>query len=160
MKQDGLLLAAGGNDASGNAHASTEIYAFPTVKTNAADYPPGTTVNITGSGFTPGEAVAITLVESPLLDTHGPYTVTADGNGNISDSSFTTDLHDVNVKFWLSAVGAQSGLKAQNTFTDAPGETPANSVSCTSASVTAGTAVTCTATSDNSGGTNGAPQGR
>jgi Bacterial Ig-like domain (group 3)/Kelch motif/Galactose oxidase, central domain len=118
MQQDGLLLAAGGTDASGNTLASTELYAFPTVKTDQADYPPGTTVNITGRGFTPGEAVTITLVESPLFDTHGPYTVTADGNGNITDSSFTTDLHDENVRFWLSATGSQSGLVAQNTFTD------------------------------------------
>src|SRR5207245_8375245 len=77
MQQDGLLLAAGGTDASGNTLASTELYAFPTVKTDQADYPPGTTVNITGSGFTPGETVTITLVESPLIDTHGPYTITA-----------------------------------------------------------------------------------
>lgn len=119
MQQDGLLLAAGGTDASANTLASTELYAFPTVKTDQADYPPGTTVNITGSGFQPNETVTITLVESPLFDTHGPYTVTADGNGNISDSSFTTDIHDENVRFWLSATGSQSGLVAQNTFTDA-----------------------------------------
>ncbi len=161
MKQDGLVLTAGGNDATGNALASTEIYAFPTVKTDAADYPPGTTVNISGSGFTPGEAVAITLVESPLLDTHGPYTVTADGNGNVSDSSFTTDLHDVNVRFWLSAVGAQSGLKAQNTFTDAAGDNTTATVSCAPNPVVAGSPTTCTATVSNvaSPVTNGFPQG-
>ncbi len=118
MQQDGLLLAAGGTDASGNALASTELYAFPTVKTDASDYPPGTTVTITGSGFQPLEPVTLTLVELPLIDTHGPYTISADGNGIISDSSFTTDLHDVSVRFWLSAVGSQSGRAAQNTFTD------------------------------------------
>ncbi|MCU1296130.1 MAG: Kelch motif [Acidobacteriaceae bacterium] len=118
MQQDGLLLTAGGSDASGNALASTELYAFPIVKTDQADYPPGTTVNITGGGFKPRESVTITLVESPLIDTHGPYTITADANGNISDSSFVTDTHDENVRFWLSAVGSQSGLVAQNTFTD------------------------------------------
>ncbi|PYX47611.1 MAG: hypothetical protein DMG79_13520 [Acidobacteria bacterium] len=118
MQQDGLLLAAGGTDASGNTLDSTELYAFPTVKTDQSDYPPGTTVNITGAGFTPGETVNITMIESPLIDTHGPYTVTADQNGNIADSSFTTDSHDLSVRFWLSAVGSTSGIQAQNTFTD------------------------------------------
>src|SRR5882724_3894965 len=118
MQQDGLLLVAGGKDAATppNALSSTEVYGFATVKTDAADYPPGTTVNITGSGWQPGETVTLTLVESPLIDTHGPYTVTADANGHISDSSFVTDEHDLNVKFSLTAVGSVS--QAQTAFTD------------------------------------------
>src|SRR6266850_12024 len=116
MQQDGLLLVAGGKDASGAPLASSEVYGFATVKTDAADYPPGNTVNTTGSGWQPGETVTLTLVESPLIDTHGPYTVTADANGNISDSSFTTDEHDLNVKFSLTAVGSVS--QAQTAFTD------------------------------------------
>jgi hypothetical protein len=117
MKQDGLLVVAGGQDASGVAVANTVIYGFATVKTDAADYPPGTTVNITGSGWQPGETVTLTLVESPLIDTHGPFTVVADANGGISNSSFVTDLHDIDVSFHLTAVGAIS--QAQTTFTDA-----------------------------------------
>src|SRR5258707_7827673 len=104
LQQDGLLLVAGGKDASGTPLSSTEVYGFATVKTDAADYPPGTTVNITGSGWQPGETITLMLVESPLIDTHGPYTVTADANGHISDSSFVTDEHDLNVKFSLTAV--------------------------------------------------------
>ena len=115
----GLLIVGGGADASGTTLAATEAYGYPTVQTDQGDYPPGSTVNIQGSGFKPGESVSITLIESPLIDTHGPYIVTADGNGNFSDSSFATDIHDVNVRFWLSAVGSQSGVVAQNTFTDA-----------------------------------------
>ena len=111
---DGRFLAAGGTNL-----ASTELYGFATVKTDAADYPPGSTVTITGSGWRPGETVTLTLVESPLFDTHGPYNVVADGNGNISDSSFVTDEHDLNIRFYLTAVGSQSGVQAQNTFTDA-----------------------------------------
>lgn len=115
----GYLIVGGGTDANGSTLATTEVYGYPTVQTDQGDYPPGTTVNITGSGFQPNETVTITLVESPLIDTHGPYTVTADANGNFTDSSFTTDLHDVNVRFWLSAAGNQSGASTQNTFTDA-----------------------------------------
>src|SRR6266403_1232096 len=107
---NGRLLIAGGST------ASAELYGFATVKTDAADYPPGTTVNITGSGWQPGETVTLTLVESPLLDIHGPYTVTADAFGNISNSSFVTDIHDENIRFYLTAAGSQS--QAQNTFTD------------------------------------------
>ena len=51
MKQDGLLLAVGGSDASGNPLASTELYAFSTLKTDQADYAPGSIVTITGSGY-------------------------------------------------------------------------------------------------------------
>ncbi len=119
IKQDGLLLATGGSDASGNALASTELYAFPTVKTDASDYAPGTVVTITGSGWKPGEAVTLTLVESPLIDTHPQMTAVADANGNISNNQFSPDVHDINIRFYLTAVGSQSGLQAQNTFTDA-----------------------------------------
>src|SRR5207253_4727649 len=101
-KVDGRLLVAGGSS------ASAELYGFATVKTDAADYPPGTTVNIAGSGWQPGETITLTLVESPLLDTHGPYTVTADAFGNISNSSFVTDIHDLSIRFYLTAAGLQS----------------------------------------------------
>ena len=161
MKQDGLILVAGGNDASGNALASTELYAFPVVKTDAPDYPPGTTVNISGSGFQPNETVNITLVESPLVDTHGPYTVTADGNGNFSDSSFVTDVHDLNVRFYLTVVGSQSGLVAQNTFTDATQDGDGTmTVAPTSASAgSTGNAFTFTFTNTKNGGANNFPAG-
>src|SRR5206468_1578595 len=109
-KADGRVFIAGGSS------ASAELYGFATVKTDAADYPPGTTVNITGSGWQPGETVTLTLVESPLIDTHGPFTTVADGNGNISDSSFVTDQHDLNVFLTLTATGSVS--QAQTTFTD------------------------------------------
>ncbi|HLO06959.1 MAG TPA: kelch repeat-containing protein, partial [Terriglobales bacterium] len=110
---DGRFLAAGGTNL-----ASTELYGFTTVKTDAADYAPGSTVTITGSGWQPGETVMLTLVESPLIDTHPSMTAIADGNGNILNNQFSPDVHDVNLRFYLTAVGSQSGLQAQNTFTD------------------------------------------
>ena len=73
LHAEGLLTVEGGKDISGHALASTELYGFATVKTDASDYPPGTTVNITGAGWKPNEYVQLTLVESPLVDTHGPY---------------------------------------------------------------------------------------
>jgi hypothetical protein len=49
-----------------------------TVTTSKQDYVPGETVVISGSGYLPGETVTLTLQESPFIDTHGPYTSTAD----------------------------------------------------------------------------------
>src|SRR5437762_1399037 len=61
---DGLVLRAGGS-ASANASnpmKSAELYGFATVKTDKADYAPGTRVTITGSGWVPGETVRLVLV--------------------------------------------------------------------------------------------------
>jgi hypothetical protein len=116
MKQDGLLVVAGGQDASGIAAANTDIYGFATVKTDQADYSPGQIVTITGSGWQPGETVSLTLVESPFFDTHGPFTTIADSNGSISNSSFVVDSHDIGIHFNLTAAGAVS--QAQTMFSD------------------------------------------
>lgn len=118
---DGLLIVMGGQDPSGATLAGTDFYRFATVKTDQQDYPPGATVNMSGGGWQPGETVTLTLVESPNIDSHGPYTATADANGQFSNSSFTTDINDFGVRFYLTAVGNQSGWQAQNTFTDALG---------------------------------------
>jgi hypothetical protein len=132
MRQDGIFLAAGGSDASGNPLASTELYGFSTVKTDQSDYAPGSIVTITGSGWQPGETVTLTLVESPLIDTHPPMTTVADANGNIFNNQFSPDVHDLNIRFSLTAVGSQSGLQAQNMFSDSqPGSVTLNPASAT-----------------------------
>lgn len=114
LSLDGRFLAAGGTGL-----ASTELYGFATVKTDKSDYAPGEIVTITGSGWQPGETVNLTFRELPNIDTPGPYTAVADGNGNIADTEFAPDVNDVNVRFYLTAVGQTSGFQAQNTFTDA-----------------------------------------
>ncbi|MGH7485763.1 MAG: Ig-like domain-containing protein, partial [bacterium] len=113
LSLDGRFLAAGGANLS-----STELYGFATAKTDASDYAPGAVVTITGSGWQQGETVTLSLVESPLFDTHPNLTAVADGNGNISNNQFSPDAHDVGIRFYLTAVGSQSGSQAQNTFTD------------------------------------------
>src|SRR5262249_41743843 len=109
---DGLLLMAGSD-------SSADLYAFATVKTDKEDYAPGETVTITGSGWQAGETVTLTLVESPLLDTHGPFTAVADAAGHISNTQFAPDQQDINIRFYLVASGDVSSLQAQTTFTDA-----------------------------------------
>ena len=138
LGRDGLLLVAGGSSAGAPLN-SAELYAFATVKTDAADYAPGTVVAITGTGWQPGETVTLNLVESPDFDTHPPLTAVADGQGNITNSEFSPDIHDLNIRFFLTAVGSQSGFQAQNTFTDANKPTstiafPANNGSYNAAS--------------------------
>src|SRR2546427_4303835 len=143
-KVDGRVLIAGGSS------ASAELYGFATVKTDRQDYAPGETVTITGSGWQPGETVTLTLVESPLIDTHGPFTTVADGNGNISNSSFVTDIHDLSIRFYLTAAGSQS--QAQNTFTDAV--TVNTSVASNNNPSVVGQSVTFTATATQNGNGN------
>src|SRR5881392_2779312 len=107
---DGRLLIAGGSS------ASAELYGFATVKTDAADYAPGTTVTITGSGWVPGETVTLTLEEVPLLDVHALQPVTADASGNIISTEFVPDGTDLGVRFYLTAAGSDS--QAQTSFKD------------------------------------------
>ncbi len=118
LKQDGILFLAGGSNSTGTL-SSAELYGFATVKTDKADYAPGTVVTITGSGWQPGETVTLTLVESPLIDTHPVMTAIADSTGKIVNTDFSPDAHDISIRFYLTAVGSISGIHAQNTFTDA-----------------------------------------
>src|SRR5579862_570447 len=118
LSQSGIFLSAGGSS-TGTPVSSAELYGFATVKTDATDYAPGTTVTITGTGWQPGETVTLTLVESPLFDTHPVMTAVADGQGNITNNQFSPDAHDVDTRFYLTAAGSTSGFQAQNTFTDA-----------------------------------------
>jgi hypothetical protein len=108
---DGLLLLAGGTRLK-----SAELYGFPTIKTDKDDYAPGTTVTITGSGWQPGEWVALLLKESPTLDEHPLVDVQADAKGDIVSTEFVPDEHDLGIRFYLTAFGQQS--QAQTTFTD------------------------------------------
>ncbi len=115
-QNDGSLLVAGGTNAAGTPLSSTELYGFATVKTDAIDYAPGDTVTITGSGWVPGETVTLTLVESPVVETLSPFTAVADSNGNISNSDYSPDEHDISVKYVLTATGSVS--QAQTRFSD------------------------------------------
>src|ERR1051326_1466062 len=126
LSTEGLLLAG-----AGDAGAATELYRFATVRTDQDDYTPGQTVTITGSGWQPGEQVTITLVESPNIDTHPAITVTADANGKIADSSFVTDQHDFQVRFFVFAHGSASD--AATSFTDGGGAVAVAGVNSTTA---------------------------
>src|SRR5437762_1249131 len=61
-----------------------------TVQTDKLDYSPGETVLITGSGFEPGESIKLQVLHEGVVgdngtsDSHAPWYVNADENGNIS----------------------------------------------------------------------------
>jgi hypothetical protein len=88
------------------------------VKTDKADYAPGETVTITGSGWQANETVKLTLHMDPLRDADTELTATADGNGNFTNTDFAPGQYDVGVRFVLTAIGQASGRRAQTTFTD------------------------------------------
>src|SRR6266567_3136861 len=96
------------------------------VTTDQSDYPPGGTVLITGSGFTPGETVTNQVLHIPdtgdnnTSTAHDPWTVTADDFGNFVTTWLVPfDQDELNATLQLTATGQTSGLPAQTTFTDA-----------------------------------------
>src|SRR5215213_3868128 len=58
----------------------------PTIQSDQADYAPGSTVNLTGSGWQDGESVHITVNDDVGQTWSRNVDVTADSSGNISDS--------------------------------------------------------------------------
>src|SRR3569623_1813867 len=96
-----------------------------TIKTDQLDYPPGSTVIITGTGWQPGETVTLQVLHDPTGGddatdpSHLPWTVTADGSGNVSSTwTVTADADELGATLQLTAVGGSSGRTASWTFTD------------------------------------------
>ena len=120
-----------------------------TVKTDQADYAPGQVVTITGSGWQFGEVVSLVLNEDPAIDTHPTLTATADASGHILNNQFVPDVHDVGVRFYMTATGQTSGSVALATFTD--DNFSVGAVSPASGPTLGGTPVTITGTSFTNG---------
>ncbi|MFZ9386235.1 MAG: hypothetical protein ACO25B_00005, partial [Chitinophagaceae bacterium] len=97
-----------------------------TVMTDKADYYPGDTVVITGSGWWPGETVQLDIEHSTV--SHGFTTLfaTADANGNIFNNQFIIQPEHLGELFYLYAFGLSSGYFAETIFTDATAVTPAS----------------------------------
>src|SRR5919108_4120421 len=88
------------------------------IRTDRGDYPPGTTVVMTGTGFAVGETVLLELHEDPEVHEIRSFTVVADANGEFVFTGFAPEEHDLDVRFILTATGQTSDLRAQTTFTD------------------------------------------
>jgi VCBS repeat-containing protein len=91
----------------------------PTLITDKPDYVPGDTVTFTGSGWTAGDTVTITIHEDPHWTQEDRTVIAvADGSGNFTNHAFVVDQRDFGVTFTATAVANPSGLVAQMTFTD------------------------------------------
>jgi Uri superfamily endonuclease len=118
----GQALVTGGVDSTGAFlnSAATFNSSNATVTTDKLDYPPGTPVIISGTGWQPNEAVTLMLHEDPHVDTENPHTFTvqADPNGNFTDQPYAPEDLDVGVSYILAATGGSSGRSAQTSFHD------------------------------------------
>jgi len=121
----GELTMAGG--VSGGAiRSATESLKTATVATNKLDYQPGDTVYLSGSGFQPGEAVRVTIHETPPPGspvTHGDIVVTIAaaqiaGGAFANVPVYSVEVHDLGATFYLIAEGITSGIWAETSFTD------------------------------------------
>src|SRR5437867_2189149 len=116
----GILLATGGFDSAQTPLASSEVFFYPTLRSDKPDYAPGETVTLMGEGWRPNEQVAINIRESSG-DPDTNLTATAGATGAFSNSEFQTnpDRSDVGVRFLTTATGQTSGWTAQTVFKDA-----------------------------------------
>jgi hypothetical protein len=112
----GKVCAAGGDGQQGPL-TSIETSRHATIVSDRADYPPNTTVNLSGSDWLPGEQVILTIRQSDG-DPDTVFTLTADADGNISNSGFQTDIGDKHKAFLVKAVGGASSRTAYTRFTD------------------------------------------
>src|SRR6266566_928419 len=112
LAADGLLLLAGGGT------PTAELYSFPTIKTDKDDYIPDERAIISGAGWAPGEAVTLVFTEVPKRHPDRFLKLTADASGNLYYDQWAPERHDLGIRFYVTAIGSQSGSQAQMTFTD------------------------------------------
>src|SRR3989442_4913836 len=112
LAADGLLLLAGGET------ATAELYGFPTIKTDKDDYLPDVRAIISGAGWAPREAVTLVFTEVPKRHPDRFLKLTADASGNLYYDQWAPERHDLGIRFYVTAIGSQSGSQAQMTFTD------------------------------------------
>ena len=98
------------------------------IETDKSDYQPGETATITGSDFAPGEPVTLQIVHLTGADIagggHEPFTVTADGGGQVLTAWLVNPDDSPGSTFLLTATGVNSGRTASAVFTDAVGTPP------------------------------------
>ncbi|RNI36963.1 hypothetical protein EFY79_09410, partial [Hanamia caeni] len=97
-----------------------------TINTDQLDYPPGSTVIITGTGWQPGETVTLQVLhegetgDNAISGAHAPFTAVADASGNVSSTWVVPlDEDELGATLLLTADGVISGRHAETTFKDA-----------------------------------------
>src|SRR5439155_332438 len=71
-----------------------------------------------GAGWAPGEAVTLVFTEVPKRHPDQFLKLTADASGNLYYDQWAPERHDLGIRFYVTAIGSQSGSQAQMTFTD------------------------------------------
>jgi hypothetical protein len=141
MKRRFLQVLAGSLIVALAALGSLHAQVRPVVATDKADYHPGSTASISGSGFQPGERVRLLILQADLLENggpeHRPWQVRADSTGAFH-ATWPVNVHEAGATLWLAAKGLGSGRTAQTIFTDASVD-PASGGSAIPASTYGGT---------------------
>src|SRR5262245_1223670 len=114
-------VVTGGVNGAGRFLRSAQVLesSDATVTTGQSDYPPGSTVEVAGTGWEPGELVEITIHEEPSAYADVVSSVIASRRGDFVDTSFSTSASDDGRTFTVTAVGRSSSRVAQTVFTDA-----------------------------------------
>src|SRR5262245_32072782 len=87
-----------------------------TLTTDAADYPPGGTVTLTGSGFWGSETVTLQVLHLDSLGdndssaAHQPWDVVADENGNFEATWIVPDDEDEAGALLIATADGQSSI--------------------------------------------------
>ena len=92
---------------------------------DSADYQPGSTATLTGTGFLPGETVKMQVLHAdyqpgdPIGADHEPWDVVADGSGNFTTTWHVCEDDCRGQLLRATAVGQSSNLNAEVLFYDA-----------------------------------------
>ena len=97
----------------------------PFVSTDQADYAPGSTAVIFGSGFLPGETVTLQVPHADGTPNtgadHAPWTIIADALGSFQTTWHVCEDDCLGSLLTVKAIGGTSGLWAEHFFTDSHG---------------------------------------
>ena len=99
----------------------SQVWGQATIKTDKADYMPGETVVITGTGWLPGETVNMVIDHLTFNHPDQSLSAVADSRGDIIHSTYVINSTDLGESFRLTATGSTSGRTAITYFTDAAG---------------------------------------
>src|SRR5436190_7698505 len=116
---DKTILITGGENVQHQPSLQIATFNPARIWTDKDDYVPGDNVILSGSGWKPNENVYLYAVDSQTEAWTYGSTVTADANGGfVVYPYFIVQLVQLGANFHVTAVGAQSAMQADVTFTD------------------------------------------
>ena len=120
LSGDKRILVAGGENAQHQPSLQIATFNPARIWTDKDDYMPDEPVLLFGSGWKANENVYLYAVDSETEQWTYGSTATADAQGSFSvEPYFIVEMRHLGTTFDVSAVGAQSALQANVTFTDA-----------------------------------------